>query len=186
MDGWLTKRQVAGYVAWTVVYNLFLSPLRKIPGPKLWAVSQFPYSRLLFSGEAHQGVRALHAQYGDVVRIAPDQVSIVDPRLWKEGLGHRRPGRPENGRDPVAYTIWKDSIVGAITTEEHATHRRILSPGFSSQSLLEQQPLIRQYVDMLMLRLKENCQGGQRALDVSRSFLGCFLSPFDADHERRR
>lgn len=36
---------VGYYVAW-VFYQLFLSPLRTIPGPKLWAISDIPYAVL--------------------------------------------------------------------------------------------------------------------------------------------
>lgn len=148
------------------MYNLFLSPLRTIPGPKLWAISQLPYSRLSVSGEGHIRIRELHAKYGDVVRIAPNQVAFVDPRAWKDTMGHRKMGQLENLRDPTVYMLSGTGVIGPISSEAHGAQRRILSHGFSAQSLLEQQPLIQQYVDLLIERLKENSQGGARALDV--------------------
>lgn len=148
------------------MYNLFLSPLRTIPGPKLWAISQLPYSRLSVSGEGHIRMRELHAKYGDVVRIAPNQVAFVDPRAWKDTMGHRKMGQLENLRDPTVYMLSGTGVIGPISSEAHGAQRRILSHGFSAQSLLEQQPLIQQYVDLLIERLKENSQGGARALDV--------------------
>lgn len=111
-------------------------------------------------------MRELHEKYGDIVRVAPNQIAFVDPRAWKDTMGHRKMGQLENSRDPVVYKLSATGLIGPISTEEHGTQRRILSHGFSAQSLLEQQPLIQQYVDLLIQRLKENCQGGARALDV--------------------
>lgn len=149
-----------------IVYNLFFSPLRSIPGPKLWAISKFPYSLATMSGQGHKYIRELHEKYGDVVRVAPNQVAFVDPKGWKDIMGHRKMGQTENGRDPTFYTLSNDGIIGAISTEAHGYQRRIISHGFSAQSLLDQQPLIQQYVDLLMQRLNENCEGGSKALDV--------------------
>ncbi|ROV94286.1 hypothetical protein VMCG_08645 [Cytospora schulzeri] len=159
---------LAGYVIASIIYNLFLSPLSKIPGPKLWAISQFPYSYLMVSGEGHKRMQKLHEKYGDVVRVAPNQVAFLDPRAWKETMGHRRARQLENGKDPVFYALAKRGLIGPISAEEHGRQRRILSHGFSSQALMEQQPLIQQYVDLLMQRLRENCQDGTRALDITK------------------
>lgn len=119
------------------------------------------------SGEGHIRMGELHAKYGDVVRITPNQVAFVDPRAWRDTMGHRKMGQLENNRDPKVYTLSGTGLIGPISPEQHGAQRRILSHGFSAQSLLEQQPLIQQYVDLLINRLQENCQGGARALDVS-------------------
>ena len=152
----------------SIIYNLFLSPLSKVPGPKLWAITQFPYSRLLVSGQGHKRMQKLHEKYGDVVRVAPNQVAFIDPRAWKETMGHRRGGQLENIRDPIFYNTSRKGLLGSISSEEHGQQRRILSHGFSAQAMLEQQPLIQQYVDLLMQRLKENCQDGTKALDMTK------------------
>ncbi|KUI70157.1 Isotrichodermin C-15 hydroxylase [Cytospora mali] len=152
----------------SIIYNLFFSPLRKIPGPKLWAVTQIPYSHLMVSGKSHERMRELHEKYGDVVRVAPNQVAFIDPRAWKDTMGHRRAGQQENGRDPIFYALAKGGILAPIGSEEHGRQRRVLSHGFSAQSMMEQQPLIQQYVDLLMDRLRENAQGGSKALDMTK------------------
>lgn len=113
-------------------------------------------------------MRKLHEEYGDVVRVAPEQVAFTDARAWKELMGHRRPGQLENIRDPIHYSLSKQGLIGSISSEEHGRQRRIVSHGFSSQAMMEQQPLIQQYVDLLMQRLRENCQGGTKALDMTK------------------
>lgn len=113
-------------------------------------------------------MQKLHEKYGDIVRVAPTQVSFTDPRAWKDTMGHRRAGKLENVRDPVFYNLAKGGIIGPISSEEHGRQRRILSHGFSAQAMMDQQPLIRQYVDLLMQRLKASCEGGSKALDMTK------------------
>lgn len=112
----------------------------------------------------------IHEKYGNVVRVAPKQVAFLDPRAYKETMGHRKAGQLENIRDPQHYTLSGKSIIGSISSEDHGRQRRILSHGFSAQSLAEQQPLIQQYVDLLIQRLHENCQAGAKALDMARFY----------------
>lgn len=152
-----------GWAAYKVIYNIFLSPLSSIPGPKLWAISPLFYARLYVSGRGHKQMQALHARYGDVVRVAPNHVAFLDARIWKEAMGHRRAGALENLREPTFFALQKDGIIGAVGTDEHARQRRILSHAFSAQSMADQQPLIRGYVDLLLQRLHERSQEGGAA-----------------------
>lgn len=61
-----------GYPALVITsYNLCFHPLRKVPGPKLWAATLLPayYNRI--RGTAIFRIKELHDQYGPVVRVAP-------------------------------------------------------------------------------------------------------------------
>ena len=40
----------------------------------------------------------LHARYGDVVRIAPDELSLIDPSTWKDIMTAHK-GRPLMQKD---------------------------------------------------------------------------------------
>ena|SRR2546423_13163984 len=62
------------------LYRLFSHRLRRFPGPfgaKLtsWWASSLHGLRWHF----YKGLRALHRHYGDLVRVAPDELSIIDP-----------------------------------------------------------------------------------------------------------
>ncbi|PSR97238.1 cytochrome P450 monooxygenase [Coniella lustricola] len=161
---------IIAFTAYSIIYNLFLSPLSKIPGPKLWAISGLPYAYMHITGQGHKRVRELHEKYGDAVRVAPRIVVFRDARSWKQLLGHRKAGTLENLRDPVFFEASGDGVTGPVSTAEHARQRRILSHGFSAQSMVDQYPLIRGYVDLLMQRLRENSKGGAVALDMTRFY----------------
>ncbi|KAK8092313.1 uncharacterized protein PG998_014996 [Apiospora kogelbergensis] len=150
-------------------YNLYLHPLHKFPGPKLWAASRTPNAWMTVSGRSAQTVLDLHRKYGDVIRTAPNELSYVRADVWREVMGHRKSGQSENEKDQVHFAMFSNSIIGA-SREDHSGVRRILSHGFSARRMLEQQPLIRHYVDLLFKRLRENSAGGSQPLNVMEWF----------------
>ncbi|KAK4118830.1 cytochrome P450 [Parathielavia appendiculata] len=131
-----------------------LPPLRAVPGPKLWAVSQIPYILAWLSGHASSTIHAFHEQYGDVVRVAPNRLSFTHPDAYQNIRGHRKCTQEEHGKDRAFYVISRQNILGA-SREDHARFRRILSHCFSAKSMQAQQPLITKHVDLLMQRLRE-------------------------------
>lgn len=63
----------------------------------------------------------------------------------------------------------RNNIIGA-DRENHQRFRRSLAHGFSAQSMLAQQPIIKQYVDQLIEKLREASEGGTRPVNVERWF----------------
>ncbi|RYP01238.1 hypothetical protein DL765_010869 [Monosporascus sp. GIB2] len=58
-----------------IVYNVFLHPLAKIPGPRLMAASVLPMGWARTQGRAPYKLAELHERYGPVVRVGPNEVS---------------------------------------------------------------------------------------------------------------
>ena len=67
-----------------VLYNIFLHPLRRFPGHVLWTSSRIPWAWNTYFGRMPSAASKLHARYGDVVRIAPDELSLINPSAWKD------------------------------------------------------------------------------------------------------
>ncbi|RFU33682.1 hypothetical protein B7463_g2669, partial [Scytalidium lignicola] len=154
-----------GYLLWIPIYNLFFHPLRSYPGPKLWAATRIPYTLNYLSGHAPKKILELHDTYGPVVRLAPDFLSYNHPEASKQVRGHRKTGLPEHSKDPLHVRLLRNNIIGA-DRETHARHRRILAHGFSNQAMINQEPLIKTYVDMLFEKLDTESAGGTKALDM--------------------
>lgn len=160
---WLT------YLVSNVVYNLYFHPLRKFPGPLLMRASRLPHIYSFTRGSLPYLMVDLHKQYGEVVRIAPDELAFANPAAWDAIQGHRKKGEPEMEKSQKFYRPIKGMTTDIINAgrEEHGVLRRTLAHGFSDKSLRGQEPLITNYIDLLMQRLRENCDGGSRALDVT-------------------
>ncbi|KAH8744430.1 cytochrome P450 monooxygenase [Diaporthe sp. PMI_573] len=153
------------YLLGKALYNAFFHPLRKFPGPKTWAASRIPYTLSIVGGRPHRKLLDLHNKYGPIVRISHEELSVIHPDAWKEVLGHRSGGRPENGKDPLTVLGNEHNVLGA-NHEDHSRFRRILSHGFSMYAVSEQEHLIAKQVDLLCQRLHENCAGGSRPVDM--------------------
>lgn len=71
-----------------VLYNLFLHPLRNLPGPFIARCS--PLWRLVkyFQGTWHDDILDLHRKYGQVVRLSPGEVSFTNQDAIKAIYGH--------------------------------------------------------------------------------------------------
>ncbi|KAF9873493.1 cytochrome P450 [Colletotrichum karsti] len=155
------------YLLGYCIYQLFFSPLRKLPGPKFWAVSYIPYVRMFVSGHAHRDILRLHRQYGPIVRVGPTHISINHPDGMQEVRGHRKTG--ENPKDFINARPNRDNIIGS-NRSDHQRFRRALAHGFSAQSMLAQQPILKKYVYQLFEKLHEASKDGMQAIDVERWF----------------
>ncbi|GIZ39371.1 hypothetical protein CKM354_000275700 [Cercospora kikuchii] len=142
------------YLAWRVFYSLFLHPLRSYPGPLLWRVSGFPSAYYALQGTLDKKMLQIHRKYGTEVRIAPDELSFSDARAWKDV--HMT--KPEFSKDPKKIQYPPNGAHSILTgpRDEHARFRRLLSYAFSDKGLREQEPRIKRYVDLLMVRLRED------------------------------
>jgi len=67
------------YFAFGILYARTLHPLAKVPGPFWPAVSRTWLVYRMYVGDLEHHQRALHDEYGPIVRIAPDEVVVSDP-----------------------------------------------------------------------------------------------------------
>lgn len=154
------------YLVSIPIYNVWFHPLRKYPGPRLWAATRIPYTRMIFSGMSHRKILELHQRYGDIVRIAPDELAYCSSDAWNAVMGHRKRGQGENGKDLIFWKTQQHSIISA-DRENHTRMRRTLAHGFSAQAMMDQQPLIQGYVDMLIGGLRKTCDNGNRPVEMT-------------------
>lgn len=155
------------YLVAVIIYNVFFHPLAKFPGPKSCAATCIPYAYDSVRGRSGQSTKALHKKYGDVVRVSPNELSFTNSEAWKAIYGSR-PGHAQNQKDSGFYppTIGGAASLVISNDEDHYRFRRTLSHAFSESSLRAQEPIVKSYVDLLMQRLRENCAGGSKPLNM--------------------
>lgn len=149
------------------VYNLCFHPLAQYPGPLLCRASSLWYARSLSRGRIAQDTLALHDRYGPVVRIAPDELSYINPENWKE-IYALKPGKGELIKDPRYHdTVKPTPTILTGDWDEHSKYRKMLSPTFSERTLKEQEYILHKYVDLFIERLHEVSDQGKKPVDMT-------------------
>ncbi|KAK7442417.1 isotrichodermin C-15 hydroxylase [Colletotrichum acutatum] len=152
-------------------YNLFLHPLRRFPGPILQRASPLIWAWQHAIGYQAFRTQLLHDRYGPVVRISPNHLSFTDVTAWKDIYGFqigKELAENEIPKSQLFSTTIKNlptSIINA-EREEHQRYRRALSHGFSDSSMRAQEGIIMKYIDKLISRLHENCDGKEAPINV--------------------
>ncbi|KAI9164046.1 Cytochrome P450 monooxygenase lcsI [Paramyrothecium foliicola] len=145
------------FAVFRVIYNVYLHPLSKIPGPPTWSAFRLPFVLSLLRGTIVHDIQDLHRRYGPVLRIAPNEVTFAQPEAWKD-IFQYRPGHAEFLKDAI---WWRgppgkpDSLLSAIHPEEHARIRKALAPAFTTRALRSQEVIVHRYVNLLVERLSE-------------------------------
>ncbi|WPH01316.1 Hypothetical protein R9X50_00415500 [Acrodontium crateriforme] len=140
------------YIASLVVYNILFHPLRKFPGPKLWAASRLPWCYYQYQGRLQHRILSLHIQYGNVVRVAPNELSYNSETAWKTIYGQRK---DEMNKDPIfrLHTPTGAQNILVADRETHTRQRRLLAHAFSESALKEQEPILQMYAQKLLEKL---------------------------------
>jgi cytochrome P450 len=92
----------------------------------------------------------LHAKYGPVVRIAPNELSFNTSSSWRDIYGVRKNVEPfikSEFYDGGNFAAEALSIVSERDPKNHAEMRKYLSSAFSDRSLRAQEPLVAEAVD---------------------------------------
>lgn len=138
---------------WTclIAYNFHFHPLARIPGPFLWRASRLPFIRSFLSGNLVTDVRKLHEKYGDIVRIAPDEVSFAHEDIWHDAFGRNPlPRNPTFFQTPRGQP---DNLVMTASAVASARMRQVVMPAFTERALAKQESIMQTYTDLLMTGL---------------------------------
>ncbi|KAL1969566.1 hypothetical protein VTN77DRAFT_9004 [Rasamsonia byssochlamydoides] len=157
------------YAVSLAIYNIYLHPLRKYPGPKLYAASPVPSLWHFTHGRLIYKIKELHEKYGDVVRIAPDELVYIGREAQKDIYAFGG-GTGPFPKSPDFYFPMQGfhSIVTTPDNAEHARIRKLLNTSFSEKAIREQAPSIMKYIDLFIQRLHERVHQGPQ--DLSKWF----------------
>ncbi|KAF3032345.1 hypothetical protein E8E12_001817 [Didymella heteroderae] len=75
-----------GYAVYTIIYNVYFHPLAKFPGPLLAATSTYwkAYVECVANRSFCHELVNLHARYGDVVRVGPNELHFASPKAYHD------------------------------------------------------------------------------------------------------
>lgn len=131
-----------------LIYQACLHPLAQIPGPPSARFSGWWRSKRYARGSWHDDVLELHRKYGRVVRIAPNEVAVVDATVAKQLYGHGTTAVKSHW-----YSTFDPGFVESLFSERepkyHAHLRKRLAGAYSMSSILKYEPGIQANVEEL-------------------------------------
>jgi cytochrome P450 len=140
-----------------VVYRRYFHPLAKYPGPFWNSVSGFPAAFSLLRGRFPFENKQNHEKYGPVFRLGPNELTFSSAQATQDIYGFRQ-GHQNMKKSPLHTGPVK---VGNTTTlqyvpddADHGRQRRALSHAFSQQALMDQEPIIQDYMSKIIVHMR--------------------------------
>ena len=140
------------------IYDRHFHPLSAYPGPFLWTLYRWPFAVSLIKGSLAHDLKHHHDTYGKIVRVAPNELSLIEAQAWQDIYGYHR-----GGLEFEKNRIWAQPAPNGVRSilsanqADHTRMRRLLSPAFSVKALREANQLATVHVDTLIQRLHAQC-----------------------------
>nr|GAT58504.1 predicted protein [Mycena chlorophos] len=140
-------------------------PLAHVPGPLGAKLSKVYMLRHAVTGQRSKVLKALHDQYGEVVRIGPNEVSIASAEAITSVLGAG--GYPKG----PFYKYWGDPTFPAgnlltLTGEPHTHRRRIWNRGMTASSLKDFEAILSLRMTLMLERF-DGFAAEQKPIDLA-------------------
>jgi cytochrome P450 len=116
-------------------------------------------------------IKELQTQYGEVVRVAPNELPFANPVDWDDVYSN------VDGANPVAFNrceLWHGNLelgpFSVLTTIEFKAHgriRRFMDPAFSEKAALQQESILQSYVSILLNKLRDrSSSSGESTVNI--------------------
>ncbi|KAL4942502.1 hypothetical protein BDV06DRAFT_235403 [Aspergillus oleicola] len=155
--GLFCVQQIKKLPIFLIINRLYFHPLSRYNGPRLWAITRLPYMLAFRSGQSAHKVKGFHEIYGDTVRVAPNEVSFVNPSCVKDIYNSRpNPAYRCLPKDPIRQPAPRPGQPVSVLEAgdmDHARIRKGYASSFSAQALKAQEPLVRSYVHKMVSQL---------------------------------
>jgi hypothetical protein len=152
---------IAGMVG-LVLERLVISPLAKIPGPKLAALTQWWIIYHEFNGDRTVTIHELHEKYGPVVRVSPTEVSFTSPEGVKDIYGAGSTFPKSHFYDLFKY-YGERNMFTTLTKKEHGNRKKMITDRYSKSYVI--QPAIESSVQDRVREFMSEI-GKSKALDM--------------------
>ncbi|ORX68651.1 putative cytochrome P450 monooxygenase [Linderina pennispora] len=157
-----------------LIYLAFFSPLSNIPGPLVNRFSNLPLKYRMVRGQYHSYSAALHAKYGEVVRIGHDHVSLsntADCRFVLSTHAFPKGKMYDKGYSSKGFVV---NTFTAVNPEVNKFRRRMIGDAFAIHTMRAVEGMV---VDAGVGSLIKTWdteisrQGGQACINYYDSFL---------------
>ena len=158
---------IVGYWSLWVFYTRTFHPLASIPGPYWASISRTWYMYRIYIGDMDVVQRQLHATYGPIIRIAPNEVSTSEVSSIKQIYKIQQPLQKTD-----FYPVWGGTAISKqpdtfTCTDErvHSNYRRIVNPVYTLSNVLKSENYINRCSELFIRRLGEHADRNE-AIDL--------------------
>ncbi|KAI0036319.1 cytochrome P450 [Vararia minispora EC-137] len=137
---------LALYFGASAYYQLFLSPLRHIPGPWYAAVSELWIITHVLRFRQCRAVQELFEKYGPIVRYAPNKVAYCDAVSNGRIYMNTRFEKSQFYKSLLWRVNESDHAMTSLPHAEHAPRRRAFAPHYTPSNIALFQPDIHKSV----------------------------------------
>ncbi|KAB2568799.1 Cytochrome P450 monooxygenase gsfF [Lasiodiplodia theobromae] len=148
-----------GVICAYIIYQRFLHPLSRYPGPLLASLSNVWKAYHVYQGDLEYAILKLHQEHGKIVRIGPNHLDISDAAAVKDIYLTGKSFVKSSFYD--AFTALRPNIFGTRDENIHAARKKALTPGFSLQSVTQMEPYIDSCLAKLLARLDAAAATGE-------------------------
>jgi hypothetical protein len=151
---------LSGAILILLCYRAFFHPLAGFPGPRLASVTGLWQLWHIVIGDWHVIIHGLHQKYGKVVRLAPNELSIVDESAMRALYGHGATAVKGNWYRAFQPAQAEPNALATQDREIHAKIRRRLAPAFKMTAVLRLEDSMQGCLDKIMQQLDELASRG--------------------------
>ncbi|KAM6505408.1 hypothetical protein FSOLCH5_014627 [Fusarium solani] len=152
------------YMILWMFYTIFLSSLRKVPGPFLARLTRFWEVKKVSKGDIHDVMIDLHKQHGPIVRVAPNRYDFNTPEAVKIIYRIGNAFHKSHFYDPFGSPQYKN-LLNELDNGRHAAMRRKLASLYTMSALLSYEDAVNAQTAILKKRLQDFASQGQ-VIDV--------------------
>ncbi|MCJ1384397.1 hypothetical protein MMC17_007513 [Xylographa soralifera] len=151
-----------------VIYRLYFHPLAKVPGPKIAAATrgyEFWYQGLQHT-KFPAKIKELHKQYGSIVRISPEEISLNDSGFNVEYFMHDKKLK----KDPWYYYFgFRNALFVLSNKKKHKERQTNLANSFRGSYWKAAYPMMTREIQILVGKFEKSAEEKQE-LNLSKTF----------------
>lgn len=153
---------VIAYAVYTVTYNVYFHPLAKFPGPPIARTTIYwkAYVECIANRSFCHVLVELHARYGDVVRVGPNELHFANPKTYHD-IYNKKNRWDKEARLYKSFNEDRSSF-GFLTYAEAKNRKDVLNRSFS-------QAAIEGAESLCVEKTKALCAAFERQSKASRS-----------------
>jgi hypothetical protein len=136
-----------------IVIPAYITPLRSVPGPFFAKFTRLWLAYHGHKGDLHSILLTLHKRHGPTIRIAPNELSTINPSSVRKIYGINSGFKKSEWYEPVHGTR-KFDLFGGQDEEVHRRHRRLVNHTYSLVSLREVEKFMDGTIEKLVRKLK--------------------------------